>query len=134
MATFEALHGKRTPASRHPYLAGAAAVLAMFASRWLGEALELDAAGRLAVGLLPVPAFAWLIWTMSRWAHGLDELQQKIAAEALAIAYGIALLLAATLNSLAKAGVRVPLGWEDGMPILVILYLACFFTVSRRYQ
>lgn len=121
---------------QHPYVAAGVMVLCVIAS---SQALEMwrarmPVAGRLAFGLLPMASAAYLIWTMARWIRDLDELQRKIQAEALSLAYTLAILLAVAFNYLHKAGFRLPLGWEDGMGILVALYGVCSAVVSRRYR
>ncbi|HEX5725715.1 MAG TPA: hypothetical protein VFX98_09645 [Longimicrobiaceae bacterium] len=118
----------------HPYLAtGALAACVLLTSLAL-EALTLPPAGRIAVGLVPVLAAAYVVRVMARWVRGLDELERKIVAESLALAYGAAILLAVGANYLDKIDIRVPLGWEDGWMILMFLYLAAYALTSRRYQ
>jgi hypothetical protein len=98
------------------------------------RALQPSVAARLGLGLLPVAAALYLIWTMMRWVRTLDELQQKIQAESLALAYTGTILIAIALNFLHKAGFRLPLGWEDGLPILAVLYALSTVYTQRRYQ
>lgn len=117
----------------HPYFAvaalGACALLTTLASR----ALALPRAGRLALGLVPVLAAAYVIRVMARWVRRLDELERRIVAESLALAYSGAMLLAVACNYLNKSGVRLPLGWEDGWMILMFLYVLAYTFTSRRY-
>jgi len=127
--------GEERPALwRHPCFAMALMIGAMFVSVGAVRALRPPAAARLALGLLPVAAAAYVIWTMVRWVRTLDELQRKIQAESLALAYTAAILIAVALNFLDKAGFRLPLGWEDGLPILAVLYTASTLYTHRRYQ
>ena len=136
MRLYEACEGggERPALWRHPYFAMALMVGAMFVSVGAVRALEPPAAARLVLGLLPVGAAAYLLWTMVRWVRTLDELQQKIQAESLALAYTGTILIAIALNFLHKAGFRLPLGWEDGLPILAVLYTVSTLYTQRRYQ
>jgi hypothetical protein len=126
--------GERPAPWRHPYFAMVLMIGAMFVSVGAVRALQPPAAARLALGLLPVAAALYLIWTMVRWVRTLDELQQKIQAESLALAYTGTILVAIALNFLHKAGFRLPLGWEDGLPILAVLYTLSTLYTQRRYQ
>jgi ABC-type polysaccharide/polyol phosphate export permease len=126
--------GERPATWRHPYFAMVLLIGAMFVSVGMVRALQPSAAARLVLGLLPVAAASYLIWTMMRWVRTLDELQQKIQAESLALAYTGTILIAIALNFLHKAGFRLPLGWEDGLPILAVLYALSTVYTQRRYQ
>ena len=128
----EARGKKQGPPWQHPYVAAAGMVACVVASSWALEAWRerMPVAGRLAFGLLPMASAAYLIWTMARWIRDLDELQRKIQAEALSLAYTLAILLAVAFNYLHKAGFRLPLGWEDGMGMLVVLYASCSAIVN----
>lgn len=134
MLSAEGCRSVRVPLLLHPYFAMGVMLASLFGVNALLEWLELPPAARLALGMVPVAASAYLVWTMARWTRGMDELQRKIMAEALSLAYTLALLLAAALSQVHRAGFRVPLGWEDGVPILVALYAGCYALATRRYQ
>lgn len=134
MLSAESCRSVRVPLLLHPYFATGVMVASLFLVNGALERLELPPAARLALGMAPVAASAYLVWTMARWIRGMDELQRKIMAEALSLAYTLALLLAAALNQVHRAGFRVPLGWEDGVAILVALYACCYALTNRRYQ
>ncbi len=125
---------ERIAAWRHPYFAMVLMIGAMFVSVGAVRALRPPTAARLGLGLLPVAAAVYLIWAMTRWVRTLDELQRKIQAESLALAYTGSILIAIALNFLHKAGFRLPLGWEDGLPILAVLYALSTVYTHRRYQ
>ena len=101
--------------------------------------LELDVAppaGRIAIGLLPVPFFVWWLWT---WMHGvsrMDELERRIELEALAFAFPIAVVLLMTLGLLELA---VPLNPDDWSmrhvwAMMPALYYMGLWRAKRRYQ
>lgn len=58
----------------------------------------------LAVALLPVPAFVWFILCIVRGVRRLDELEQRIQLEALALAFPAALVIVFTAGLLDLAG------------------------------
>ncbi|HEX2202529.1 MAG TPA: hypothetical protein VHG91_04505 [Longimicrobium sp.] len=126
---------RNPPLLLHPYFATALMLAAAMATSALLEGMrEAPVGARAAVALVPVLPAAYLVWTMARYIRGLDELQRKIQADSLALAYTAAILLAVALNYLGKAGVRLPLGWEDGWGLLVMLYAAAHALTLRRYR
>ncbi len=91
---------------------------------------------RVAVSLAPLPAFAWFLRDFVRYLRGLDELEQRIQLEALAIAFPLTLMLIMTLGLLQIA---VPLSTDDWSyrhiwPFLSVFYLAGLTIARRRYQ
>ena len=91
---------------------------------------------RIAAALLAVVAFAVFLITEVRLIRGLDELQQRIQLEALAIAFPTALLLVFALGMLERAGVSI---WgfrylRDVWPLLILPYGAGLVVALRRYR
>jgi hypothetical protein len=123
-----------TPLRVHPYFAAALLIAAMLVSDAVLDRADPPFAARLALGLLPAAAAAYLVWTMVRYVRGLDELQRKIQAEALALAYTLVIVAAVAASHLHKAGVALPLEWEDGWGLLVFLYAVSYAVMARRYQ
>lgn len=111
-------------------------VLSYFASRAL---LEADGAGdlyRVAAALLPVVPFAWMLWEIFKGIRGMDELEQRIQLEALALAFPLALLLLMTLGLL-EIAVKLPpedLGYRHVWAMMPALYLAGLARARRRYR
>lgn len=91
---------------------------------------------KLAVSLVPLPAFAWFLRDFVLYLRGLDELEQRIQLEALAIAFPLTLMLIMTLGLVQLA---VPLSEDDWSfrhiwPFLWLCYLAGLTIARRRYQ
>lgn len=96
----------------------------------------LSRAVRIAAAALAVLAFAVFLVTEVRLIRGLDELQQRIQLEALAIAFPTALLLVFALGMLERAGVSV---WgfrslRDVWPLLMLPYGVGLVFAIRRYR
>lgn len=101
--------------------------------------LEIEALGwgvRLAVALMPVPLFAWVLWTVARSIASFDELQRRIQLEALAFAFPLTLLLLMTLGLLEIAvGLdRDDWSYRHVWPIAIVLYFAGLVRARRRYD
>ena len=101
--------------------------------------LELDVAppaGRIAIGLLPVPFFVWWLWTWMKGVSRMDELERRIELEALAFAFPIAVVLLMTLGLLDLA---IPLNPDDWSmrhvwAMMPALYYMGLWRAKRRYQ
>lgn len=105
---------------------GARIVLDMVEPEWL----------KLAVSLAPLPAFAWFLRDFVRYLRALDELEQRIQLEALAIAFPLTLMLIMTLG---LVQVATPLSAENWSyrhiwPFLSLFYFAGLTIARRRYQ
>jgi hypothetical protein len=111
-------------------------VLAYFAARAGIEQTEPGSRAALAFALLPVPAFAFLIWSYTRSVRGMDELQRRIQLEALALAFPIALLVAFTAGLLDLAGFHGEGNWDLPRlwPMLVFPYFIGVWLGQRRYS
>ena len=109
--------------------------LLYFGARVLLETVEQGWL-RVALSLAPLPAFAWFLRDFVRYLRGLDELEQRIQLEALAIAFPLTLMLIMTLGLLQIA---VPLSADDWSyrhiwPFLSVFYLVGVTIARRRYQ
>ena len=101
--------------------------------------LELDIAGpaaRVAIALLPVPFFAWWLWTWMKGVSEMDELERRIELEALAFAFPLAVILLMTLGLL---DVAIGLNPNDFSPrhvwaMMPVLYYFGLWRAKRRYQ
>jgi hypothetical protein len=58
---------------------------------------------RIAAALLPVLPFSYMLWSIIRGVGALDELEQRIHLEALAVAFPLGLVLLMTLGLLELA-------------------------------
>lgn len=101
--------------------------------------LELDIVGqwaRVAIALLPVPFFAWWLWTWMKGVSEMDELERRIELEALAVAFPLAVILLMTLGLL---DVAIGLNPNDFSPrhvwaMMPVLYYFGLWRAKRRYQ
>ena len=124
----------------HSSLAGSILVPALFVVTYFAaragiEALPQGSGGALAVALLPVPAFAWLIHSVVRGIRTLDELERRIQLEALAFAFPVALLIVFTAGLLHLAGFRGEGDWDPPrlLPLVLMPYWIGIVLARRRY-
>ena len=68
--------------------------------------LEGDSAWRFVWALAPVVPAAWLVRTVFRHVHRVDEYQRLLLLQSLAVGFAVAMLAAITLGFLAIAGLR----------------------------
>jgi hypothetical protein len=125
-----------TRLSRHvELLSGLLFALTYVAARLL---LELPLAEPLAVALalLPVPFFVLWLLVLVRAMRQLDELQQRIQLEAVAVAFLLALLLMMTLGLLELAVTLSPDDWSyrHVWAFLPLFYLLGLTLARRRYE
>lgn len=110
-------------------------VLASFGARAGLEVVEPGSTAALALALLPVPAFAGLIYAYTRAVRSMDELGRRIQLEALALAFPIALLVAFTAGLLDLAGFHGAGNWDLPRlwPLLLLPYWFGLARAQRRY-
>jgi hypothetical protein len=117
-------------------LSGTASLLLFFAARFALEATALEAWQRIAIAVVPLPAFAWFLWEFVHSVQDGDELERRVQLEALAVAFPLTLLLVMTLGLLQIA---VPLPPEDWsyrhiLPLLYVFYMVGLMRARRRYS
>ncbi|MFN2383809.1 MAG: hypothetical protein ABR559_06040 [Gemmatimonadota bacterium] len=116
-------------------LAGAVLLMgALFGANWLLDTRDLSPNLRIAVALVPVLGFAILIGLEVQIVRHLDEFQQRVQLEALAMAFPAAALLGYVVESLQKAGVAQE--WTVGRvwPLMFLLYVPAYFLARWRYR
>jgi hypothetical protein len=101
--------------------------------------LELESLGwwpRLVVALVPVPTFAWVLWSVSKGIAEMDELQRRIQLEALAFAFPLTLLLLMTLGLIELAVGLNPDDWSyrHVSAMLPVFYFGGIIRAKRRYE
>ena len=111
------------------------------AAAWLfGTALVVRDASlavpvRVAIGLTPLAPIAWLARLKLRWIRSLDELQQRIMVEALAISFAGTFVGLFLLDLFVSTGI---LGEWPGMAemfgFMVLAFGIAHATVTRRYR
>lgn len=124
----------------HRSLSGSILIPVLFVASYLGarwgiEVLPQGSPGALAVALLPVPVFAWLIFVLVRGIRALDELERRIQLEALALAFPAALLIVFTAGLLHLAGFRGEGNWDLPrlLPLVLLPYWFGVALARRRY-
>ena len=127
------LAGRR--ASRAVGLGALVLMLLYFGARMLLELPNLPPALRIAIALVPLPPFLWLLAAFIRDVRQADELERRIHLEALAVAFPLTLVLIVTL---ALLQIAVPLSPEDWSyrhiwPLLYVFYLAGLTHARRQY-
>lgn len=100
--------------------------------------LELPATAtwlRVLAALAPAPLAAAALITIVRGARQLDELEQRIQLEALAVAFVLAVLLLMTLGLLELAVVLNPDDWSyrHVWAMLPLFYVIGLTAARRRY-
>ena len=91
---------------------------------------------QILVAIAPVPVFGFYLWHAISGIRGLDELQQRIQLEALAIAYPISLLILMTLGLLQVVdALPAPLGeFLKIWPAVAWLYVMGLYIARKRYR
>jgi hypothetical protein len=110
-------------------LAGGAAIVSSAGLRYL----ELSDTGRLLMALLVLPPSMMFVRAMHRYVASLDELQQRIQVEALAISFSCTIVLLLTVEYVQKAGFARSLDWDFAWGAMAGMYLAARYFVARRY-
>jgi hypothetical protein len=106
------------------------------ASMLLLRFVPMSRGASIAVALLPLPVFAFYLVRWIRAIRSLDELQQRIQLEALAIAFPMSLLLILGMGLLQMAD-ALPLGSRDYLrlwPAVFWLYFVGLFVARKRYR
>ncbi len=116
-----------------PFLAFA--VTYLFA-RGMLEARGLEPWLKVAVALLPIPVFAWLLVTIITGIRSMDELERRVHLEALAVAFPLTLLLLMILGLLELAVQLSPDDWSYRhiWPIVWAFYFGGLAFAWRRYE
>ena len=91
---------------------------------------------RLAIVLLPVPAFGFFLVEWIRSIRRLDELERRIQLEALAIAFPLSLMLVMALGLIQRVMQLNPLDWSYRhiWPFLIAFYFFGLALARRRYR
>jgi len=107
-----------------------------FIARGVLELDDISPALRIAAALLPVPPFSFMLWQIIKGVRQMDELEQRIHLEALAVAFPLALILLMTLGLLELA-MRLPpedLSYRHVWALLPLFYFGGLALARRRYQ
>jgi hypothetical protein len=97
------------------------------------DKLPKGSAPALIAALLPLAPAALFAWSTVRLARQADELQRRIAQEALAFGFVVSLFTALTGAALESAGLP-RLSWAWMAAVLVLACGAGFLLANRRYR
>ena len=124
-----------TPLLSRPVLRIGAWFVAWIGARVVLESPSVPTWARVVAALAPAPLGAAALLTIVRGARELDELEQRIQLEALAIAFVLAVLLLMTLGLMELAVTLNPDDWSyrHVWAMLPMLYLAGLVFARRRY-
>lgn len=122
--------------SRKGLISAALFLLTYLVARFVLKQTDLSESIRISAALLPVLPFAWLLREIIKGVRSLDELEQRIQLEALAVAYPLAMVLLMTLGLLEIAVVLPPadLGYRHVWAMLPLFYFIGMVVARRRYQ
>jgi hypothetical protein len=112
-------------------------ILIYFAVRALLEGPAIRPPLRTVIALAPVPFFVLFLFSFHRAVRQLDEMQQRVQLEALAIAFPTTLLILMTLGLLQVAGIALsPADWSyrHVLQIAIVLYFLGVMFAQRRYR
>jgi hypothetical protein len=125
----------QTPLLARPMLWGAAWFAAWFGARVVLESSSVPTWARVIAALAPTPIAGMALFTIIREARDLDELEQRIQLEALAIAFVLAVLLLMTLGLMELAIVlnRDDWSYRHVWAMLPLLYFGGLTFARRRY-
>jgi hypothetical protein len=90
---------------------------------------------RIAVALLPMPFFAWYLWSWMRGVARMDELARRIELEALGFACPATLVVLMTIGLLDRA-VRIEASlasFRSVWLVVPVLYYIGLWRARRRY-
>ena len=91
---------------------------------------------QILVALAPTPVFGLYLWRAIQGMRRLDELEQRIQLEALAIAYPVTLVVLMTLGLLQVVDAISPRYAEflKIWPVVAWLYVIGVFVARKRYR
>ncbi|MFN0159384.1 MAG: hypothetical protein ACKVRP_15085 [Bacteroidota bacterium] len=122
--------------AKWPLVSAIGFVVAYFVARGGLEMSELSTWMRVALALLPVVPFVFMLIGFARGIREMDELERRIQLEALAFAFPMAMLLILTLGLLELAIDLSPDDWSyrHVWAMLPMLYFGGLVLAKRRYQ
>jgi hypothetical protein len=122
----------------NPFLAWLAAITVLLVSvagiTWLLRTQEMSAPLRLGLALIPVIAFIFVLIAHVKIVRRLDELQQRIYLEALAIAFPLVAVVVMACEYLRKSGFIAYLKPDHVLMILIACWLTGWLIAWRRYR
>ena len=87
----------------------------------------------ILIALMPVPAYALLVWSISRSIHAMDELQRRVQLQAYATSLVGTLLVTIGYGFMQKLG-WPNLNWGFVSIVVFVFYMIGYFAAARRYH
>ena len=132
----EPMHMSVADALRLNLWAGVAVLASLVSRLLLREHEAVTGLVRAGVALLPIlPGLLWMR-AIGRWIRGLDELQQRLQWEGVALAASGMLLIALVADLLRVGGMArgFTFGWEGFFALGFLLYAAGLTLANRRWR
>lgn len=120
--------------NRWPLIAAIAFILTVLASTVLLKAWAWSGPAEIAIALLPVAPLMLMFGAMVRCIRKLDELEQRIQLEALAIAVIVSSLICFTVGQLQRVDAVGPTKLSEAWVVLSLAYLGAVVLVKRKYR
>jgi hypothetical protein len=110
-------------------------LLTYFVARIVLKQEETAESLRVLAALLPIAPFVWMLWEFIKGVRDMDELEQRIQLEALAIAFPLTLILLMTLGLL-EIAIKLPpedLSYRHVWAMLPTFYFGGLIIARKRY-
>jgi hypothetical protein len=101
---------------------------------WLNSNVNADPLPRFVVAVLPSIPAALYVYEQMRTIGKLDELQRRIHHEGLAIAFGVAAVVAVLYGSLHAARFVPAITWQTMWFGMVVLWTVSYVIAALRYR
>lgn len=132
--------GKKLPREAYPAIAALAWAACVMLASYLLDAFKFGWAVRLALALLPLVSFLYVVWAHVTWYTHSDELQQRIQLTVLAHAFVTCVMGAIALFYFQKAGFFPASEYPtleyfgDVFPIAIVIgYMLGYWRTAKWY-
>lgn len=92
-----------------------------------------EGAGRVLLGMLPIPAILFIAWAVIQYSREADEFAKRQLTESLSIGFAFGSALVASYGLLDSFGAP-QLSWMFAFATYLLCWAAGSFVVSRRYR
>jgi hypothetical protein len=87
----------------------------------------------ILIALMPVPAYALLIWSIARSVVAMDEMQRRVQLHAYATSLVGTLVVTIAYGFMQKLG-WPSMNWGYVSVVVFLFYMIGYFAAARRYQ